>query len=437
LDGVRGIAILLVVVWHYVGDPLRYESGAAAVVAARGLRLAGSGVDLFFVLSGFLIGGILLDHRESPSYFKTFYARRFCRIFPLYFAWLALFYGTLAAVPAFTSSPLMERMFQHPLPAWSYATFTQNLVMSWAETLGPDWLGITWSLAIEEQFYLLLPLVIRFIAAPRLPYLLGALALAAPVFRVLSEARSAYAAFVLMPCRADALLLGVLCAWAMRRDWGRRAVARGRRALYGVLAAMLVVLAALCAQPFRFERSPYLGSGLAVLYTVFLLLAVSERRGPVSWLVRRRWLRGLGILAYGVYLIHQAVNGLAHGVILGRLPAFGSLPAIAVTLAAAAVTLAMAALSWRKFEKPLVAWGQRVRYEPARLAGVSSPPPARSQEVNSWQTTRGFGARGEPRAASASSSSASSWPAPAATCSPSRSRSPAASGISGGTTPSG
>ena len=360
----RGLAILLVLVWHFAGAPLQGEAGTLAVLGARVLRLAWSGVDLFFVLSGFLIGGILLDHRESPGYFKAFYARRFCRIVPLYFAWLALFYLVLAAAPALVASPAVGGLFEDPLPAWSYSTFTQNLVMAREERFGPEWLGITWSLAVEEQFYILLPLVIRFIAPPRLPFAFGALILAAPVFRILSGLRGGYGALVLMPCRADALLLGVLCAWLLRRDGVRQTVAAARGALYGVLGGVAALLAVLCWQPFRFERSPWLASGLAVLYTAFLLLAVTERRGPVSWLVRLPWLRGLGILAYGLYLVHQAVNGLAHGLILGRPPAFGTAPEIAVTLCAAAAAVVLALTSWRTFEKPLVAWGHSVRYGP-------------------------------------------------------------------------
>jgi peptidoglycan/LPS O-acetylase OafA/YrhL len=364
LDGVRGLAILLVLVWHFVGSPLQNEDGTLAVPAARVLRLAWSGVDLFFVLSGFLIGGILLDHRESPGYFKAFYARRFCRIFPLYFAWLALFYVVLATAPALSASEPARRLFQDPLPAWSYATFTQNLLMARDERFGPEWLSITWSLAIEEQFYLILPFVIRFIAAPRLPFVLGGLILAAPVFRVISDSRDGFGAMVLMPCRADSLLLGVLCAWLLRREGGRRAAAGCRWALYGFLAALAAVLGVLCFQPFLFERSPSFASVLAVFYTCFLLLAVTERRGLVSWLVRLPWLRGLGILAYGVYMFHQAVNGLAHALLLERPPAFRTAPEIAVTLCAAAATLALALLSWRWFEEPLVARGRSVRYEP-------------------------------------------------------------------------
>lgn len=362
LDGVRGLAILLVVVWHYVGFPLQAESGFLATVGARALRLTGSGVDLFFVLSGFLIGGILFDQRESPGYFKAFYVRRFCRIFPLYFAWLGIFYLLLAVVPAVAHSPVLGPLFRDPLPAWSYASFTQNLVMARQETLGPEWLGITWSLAVEEQFYLLLPFMVRFIAPLRLTIFVSTLALAAPVFRVLAEDHSGYAGMVLMPCRADALLLGVLCAWAMRREKTRELLFKSRSAFYLILSMLLTVLAVFCSLPARFERSPYLPSVLAVLYTAFLLLAVTERRGPVTWLVRQRWLRGLGILAYGVYLIHQAVNGLSHGIILGRSPEIGSWSGLAVTLLALGITLGIAALSWLKFEKPLVNLGHTVRY---------------------------------------------------------------------------
>jgi peptidoglycan/LPS O-acetylase OafA/YrhL len=372
LDGVRGIAILLVLVWHFVGAPLGQLPGPAAQLVQRILGIAGSGVDLFFVLSGFLIGGILLDHRTSPRYFRAFYARRLTRILPLYFVWLGLFFVLVAAFPHFTASPAVRPIFADPLPAWSYATFTQNLVMARQETLGPAWLGITWSLAIEEQFYLLLPLMIRFIAPVRLPFACAVLILAAPVFRLVGDRHGIYGGFVIMPCRADSLLLGVLCAILLRRQGVRDVILQWRSGLYGLLVALSSGVVASCFLPLRFGYGSYFLLAFAVLYTSFLLLAVTERRGPVTWIVRNRFLRWLGILAYGVYLFHQAINGLAHGLVLGRQPRFGSLAEIAVTLGAVAVTLSLALLSWRFFEKPLVTWGRSVRYE----TGAGASPAA-------------------------------------------------------------
>jgi peptidoglycan/LPS O-acetylase OafA/YrhL len=368
LDGVRGLAILLVVIWHYVAFPLQEVLGSPGPFVLQALRLTGSGVDLFFVLSGFLIGGLLLDHRESPNYFQAFYFRRFCRIVPLYFVWLGLFYLLVRAGPTVVASPVLGRIFQQPFPLWSYVTFTQNLLMARAETLGPEWLGITWSLAVEEQFYLLLPLMVRFIAPRRLPWAFALLVLMAPIHRAVAESRGALGALVLMPCRADALLLGVLCACLLRREEGRRLVARSRWVLYGILLSALLV----CLAAIGYMRSAGFPSLLAVLYAALLLIAVTEHRGPIAWLFRQRWLRGLGLLAYGVYLIHQAVNGFAHGWILGRLPGFGTISEIAVTSGAFAATVAIATFSWRKLEKPFIRWGHSVRYaRPARpAAGV-------------------------------------------------------------------
>src|ERR1700687_4769637 len=88
LDGLRGMAILLVLVAHYFAVP---GTRAASLLNGYWFRLGWTGVDLFFVLSGFLIGGILLEVRDSPNYFRTFYARRFFRIIPLYFAWILIY----------------------------------------------------------------------------------------------------------------------------------------------------------------------------------------------------------------------------------------------------------------------------------------------------------------------------------------------------------
>src|SRR5947209_6904169 len=163
LDGLRGLAILMVVSFHYNLAPF----------------LGGVGVDLFFVLSGFLLGGTLLDKREASNYFKAFYTRRVCRIFPLYFLSLFLFVILLLAAP-FTLGWLLfgdsiRFLLGDPLPLWSYFTFTQNFAMVDQGVWGIPWLGHAWSLAVVEQFYLILPVLIRFVSREKLPYVFAAL----------------------------------------------------------------------------------------------------------------------------------------------------------------------------------------------------------------------------------------------------------------------
>jgi peptidoglycan/LPS O-acetylase OafA/YrhL len=120
------------------------------------------GVDLFFVLSGYLITSILLHNRSAPRYFSAFYGRRAFRIFPIYAVMLAIFLvGRLSGVG--------RTFFDGALPWWSYALGLQNISMSIDQTYGAIWLAGTWSLAIEEQFYLLFPLIVLWLPPAALP----------------------------------------------------------------------------------------------------------------------------------------------------------------------------------------------------------------------------------------------------------------------------
>jgi peptidoglycan/LPS O-acetylase OafA/YrhL len=113
LDAVRGLAILQVLTWHYLVPSLNHHGSALSLLVSASLNLAWTGVDLFFVLSGFLIGGILMDNRDAPNMFAVFYARRILRIVPLYLLIIAVF-----------------QVFGGPDFLWPYLTFTQNMV--WA-----------------------------------------------------------------------------------------------------------------------------------------------------------------------------------------------------------------------------------------------------------------------------------------------------------------
>jgi peptidoglycan/LPS O-acetylase OafA/YrhL len=348
LDGIRGLACLLVLIWHYSNGRV---------------PLAWSGVDLFFVLSGFLLGGILLDHRESPNLFRSFYLRRAVRIFPLYYAWLAAF----IVLGHFLASADFARLFREPFSLGWYAVYAQNLPMAWEDRFGPPWLAVTWSLAVEEQFYLVLPAVVRW-ASPRiLPVVLSAFVLSAPFSRlafVYALDGGDLSRYVLLPCRWDSLFLGVLGAWLVRSPYrvtsGRLGVAAG------VLFAGMVALAWHGAGTFGRAMTSVGYTWIACFYLSLIVLA--DHGGFVGRVLSYLPLCRLGTISYGVYLMHNTMASLLLGV-MGSLESAEAVAALALSFG---LTVALASLSYRYFEAPILRMGQRVYY-----ADPASPPAIR------------------------------------------------------------
>jgi peptidoglycan/LPS O-acetylase OafA/YrhL len=276
LDSVRGLACLLVLCWHYA-NAMQYEAWPLPVRGLlRGLSLSWSGVDLFFVLSGFLLGGICLRHRQAPNFFAVFYARRIFRVFPLYFVWVLLGLALpLFNMPAASSVTLLDE------PAWPYAVFLQNWYFAARGSYGSTWLAVTWSLAVEEQFYLLLPALIRWVPAGKLGAVLIALIAAAPVARAgvifCLPASSAMAAYWLLPCRWDALFLGVLAAlWTHRSQgeaWASQHLAAFKLFAVCTGAALLGLL--VLAPDKRHPLAAVLGFSLIDLFFAALVVYVA------------------------------------------------------------------------------------------------------------------------------------------------------------------
>ena len=170
LDGVRGAAAFGIVLWHFVPSIVVREPGTVYSYLDRLLSLCWAGVDLFFVLSGFLIGSILLREAGSSNFFTTFYARRAARIVPLYLVMLVLLaagnFWLRHGAPEFVGP-----LFENRLPPWSFLCFAQNFFMPGVDDFGPHLTAVTWSLAVEEQFYVLLPLMIWFVPRSWLAWL--------------------------------------------------------------------------------------------------------------------------------------------------------------------------------------------------------------------------------------------------------------------------
>ena len=370
LDGLRGIAILLVLLRHAVFgvssvQGIESHSRLAFLLLTAG-QLSWSGVDLFFVLSGFLIGGILLDARPSPRYFQTFYIRRAYRILPLYFLIIGL--SLLPHLLVQFSPARAARMSPLPLPWWSYTTFTQNFWMAHRGVFGPSGIGITWSLAIEEQFYLTIPLLIRKVRPRNLLIVLLTIIGCAPWLRVLLHSSMAYpglANYVLMPTRADALCLGVLAALLVRNPSFWNWLQSNRPFLWSATSFLFLGLAYMTWQGYdalSFPMTTWGFSWLAAFYTCILLIAVSPSAHRARRILENQSLMQLGTLAYCSYLVHVAImNALRHPLKV-HFPQFPVAAWLVGGIVGIALSLAVAALSYKYFEKPLLRRGHQYSY---------------------------------------------------------------------------
>ena len=360
IDGLRGVASLMVLCYHF-GPNIVRAGDSRFQWLHRIPPLWFRGVDLFFVLSGFLIAGILVNSRSSPRYYSTFYARRAWRIFPLYF--LILLGYVLAA--GLTPDAARWRLFEHPLPVWSYLCFLQNFSMVAAGGFGAIWLAGTWSLAVQEQFYLTLPVLVRQLDH-RWLFRIAVLAVAAPpVLRALIQYFKflpGLANYVLLPTRVDSLAVGVLVLLLLRRheDWLRN----HRKPI-----AWSVLLALLGWSLYPFLPNPQAIRLAFLEHTVTALVfgggLLCLLLFPLSW--PARWLsaaplRTLGNMAFSTYLFHPILLCADFWAFQRRDPALNSIADLPPLALAAAGTLLLAWLSWTKFETPLLRLAHRFTY---------------------------------------------------------------------------
>jgi peptidoglycan/LPS O-acetylase OafA/YrhL len=334
LDGLRALAVLMVLATHFWADPPGYAP------LNRLASFGWAGVDLFFVLSGFLITGILWRTREAPGYFRNFYARRTLRIFPLYYAVLAVVLLALPAVASLPQTVLDQR--------WMYFAYLSNVALAvggWQLFLT----DITWSLAIEEQFYLMWPAVVRWLTRRRLVAVCVIAILLAPLVRfLLWETLGWRWMHMGTPFRLDAFAVGGLAGLV---TVPRRAARIGLLVGGSALAA-LVLSGSFARDSWQVGTFGY--SLTALTAGAALILAIETR-----WLTHGA-LRHVGTVSYGMYLLHPLCLGATSAVfsLLGldlmrtsSIPLLNALVALAVLML---VTTGVASLSYRLFEMPFL-----------------------------------------------------------------------------------
>ena len=325
----RGIAVLAVVIYHchprLLGTPFYYAS-----------LWGWAGVNLFFVLSGFLITSILLEARGKPHYFRNFYGRRALRIWPVYLLVLAVCYLN---APWFVGLPIAQAI--KTAPWWAYLLFLQNLF----HLALPPSIGPTWSLAIEEQYYFLWAPLVRFLHRPwLLTIVLSTALIIAPLFRL---THFAWITPTHSLTHLDGIAMGSLLAL------GLFTLPLPRNAWFGLGLAGIVagfIAAATIAGGTAFHDSA-LTTGFAG--AVLASIASTGARNPLSALLRRGPLAFYGRISYGLYMTH-IMTFIYFGWFDRRMDAYGTtgnLAVVAFRLAAATLT---ATALWYGFESRIL-----------------------------------------------------------------------------------
>jgi peptidoglycan/LPS O-acetylase OafA/YrhL len=328
LDAVRGVAILLVIV-HNAGE--KFPAFPLHRVFSNGWM----GVDLFFVLSGFLITGILLDAKQSEGYFKNFYARRCLRIWPLYYSLIIFMF---VVIPLLRPSEA-HTVFEKSSPWWAFPLFLQNFLIP-NSTLAAGPLGVTWSLAIEEQFYLLWPWVVRFCSSSLIRWMAITEICLAPVLRYYLSLHHVFL-YTNVFCRLDGLMAGALLALAVRLDGflPSRLIKVAWIAFF-IAAPMALVSESVNARWIVFSFS-------SVASAAFVYLSLYSTQKWLRLVMTNRFLVYTGTISYGLYLLHKIPFGLITSDQVQRHP-FLYLTIIFVG------GYALAVLSWNILEKPFL-----------------------------------------------------------------------------------
>ncbi len=351
LDGLRGLAVIAVILFHLAAY---LEPTSSLAIGVRDvLRFGWVGVDLFFVLSGFLITGILYDNRNSSTRLRGFYGRRILRIAPLYYVTLAI----MAGLAPIVADPAHAAAFFQSLP-WHGAYLTNiRLAVADSWSVAPMKTGHLWSLAVEEQFYLVWPAVMAIVLSRSkagrvaLIRICIALVVASIAFRLWVHPKHGLAAFTLLIARMDALVIGAAISLWIRGPKGVTVALQTSKPVLLVVGTALIGLGLLSASPYSYLHPLQQGAGYtlwAALFGAVLIRSATRQSELVDRVLTVRPLLATGRISYGLYLLHFPVIYLLDSAGLT------STGPIVFGLAVISVSFVAAQLSWVLIESPIL-----------------------------------------------------------------------------------
>lgn len=384
LDGIRAIAIWMVLLMHVLSGYPNPQGALSFLPRFVDLAIGHGwlGVDLFFMLSGFLITGILLDTRERPHYFRNFYARRFLRIIPLYFTVV-----------------LMWSLFYHHYGHFLLlsSVFGANLAPLFHVAV-PHGPGVLWSLAVEEHFYLLWPAIVLLVGRRKLLWLCLAIFVACPILRGIFAIKgmNPETIYALSWFRFDGLATGAALAIWARSSWFER------KSAHVIAAVCFVVLCAMSVggAPFGlFGTKTPLAVSLRYTQAYFafavMFVLVLAYRGTVwTGVLRTSFMQLSGALSYCLYLIHLSIGDGYQVLFAKRLHLAPTATVAMRSVVILSLSFAIAALSRKYLEQPCLALKSRFE-EPRKRTEVSDHGFRESGKRDSEVAVQGL-VQGEP-----------------------------------------
>ncbi|MCB1545190.1 MAG: acyltransferase [Rhodoblastus sp.] len=381
IDILRGIAILGVVQLHAFSQTGAYAFLGAPDAALKFASIGWAGVDLFFVLSAYLLTGNLLRHRDAPGLALSFYKRRALRILPLY--WTVLIVGSLLGIIWDISGGIANSFLfgnQHPL--WVYLVFAQNWIDGWTGARAAMFLAPTWSLAVEEHLYLLLPLFVPRLGLRGLCALAVAWIVTAPFIRygLASDVRP-WAAYVWTIARLDAFGIGIIAAvWMSKRPETIRALPPRPFAL--AAAAFWALLSRIAPEPQTGLLASAIAPTIAAAAAACALVAGLAAAGRPSAAPAGRLARALawcGEHCFSLYLLHLPL--IAAPFLFAGAPqvapnVMNSVEGVLLTLIGVGATFGLAGLAYRWIEKPYMDMAETAA--PYRRAAAVADAPLRA-----------------------------------------------------------
>jgi peptidoglycan/LPS O-acetylase OafA/YrhL len=373
LDGIRGIAIVMVIAFHFGLFEIDTHSLLYTVYRST-VELGWAGVDLFFVLSGCLITGILLETKNSEGYFQTFYIRRVLRILPLYYVFVFAFFCVCLPIGHALAPDWFRREEWTHLPAGESIWYWFHL-SNWRSAFGVlQTSPVThfWSLAIEEQFYLIWPLVVLYCSESRLLNICIALILLSVGLRNVPGFQtevSRYSDFIyrLTPFRLDPLAFGAMLAVFSRRpgfrDWSRRWSWLSLTIGAGVLLSIMVPLRSGGYRNHSMSRFGFTAVALICFTIVSYGLLNSGSAGTVARLLRSPPLVSLGKYSYAMYVLHLPLAFFWPRLVRpGLIGDSRIITAVISIFCGTAISSLMALASWHLIEKRFLRLKDRFSY---------------------------------------------------------------------------